>query len=140
MIELSSEKLFEKASRMQPPLRFESVKTAAGITIEDLWTLPQTSERGDSLVGIGSKLHREYKDLTEESFMSVPSKATTVIKLKLDIVKYIIETLQAENAEKTEAANKRKLREELDEAIADAEKRERLNKTPAELRALRDSL
>lgn len=98
--------LFEKASRQK--LRFDTVK--GSLTIEDLWDLPLTSQRGASLDEIAKGLNRELKDTAQESFVLPATTTNTLAQLKFDIVKHVIDVRQAENAAalvKREAAEKK---------------------------------
>lgn len=79
---------FEKATRMK--LRFSTDK--GDLTVEQLWDLPLTSEKGVSLDGIAIAANRELQSLATESFVSI---ATTnprkgVLELQLAVLKRII--------------------------------------------------
>lgn len=100
---MSEISMFERASREK--LRFPSVK--GELTIEQLWDLPLQSSRSNTvdLDSVARTVNTDLKAVTEESFVetrSNPQKA--VLTLKLDILKHIIATKQAENAQKVALA------------------------------------
>ena len=100
---MSEINMFERASREK--LRFPSVK--GELTIEQLWDLPLQSSRSNTvdLDSVARTVNTDLKAVTEESFVetrSNPQKA--VLTLKLDILKHIIATKQAENAQKVALA------------------------------------
>lgn len=102
--------MFEKAARLK--LRFDSIK--GQITVEDLWDLPLTSERGDSLNRIGMVLQRQLKDSAEESLVAPPVRSGDEIpQLKLDIIKHIIAVRQAENEALRSATARREQKAKL---------------------------
>ena len=84
--------MFEKASRLK--LRFDTPKGM--ITTEDVWDLPLTSRNGASLDNLAKDLNRTIKETEEESFVADKSARNTVLELKFDIVKHIIEVKKAE--------------------------------------------
>ena len=94
--------MFEYASRLG--LRFES--PVGVITTEDLWNLPLISSKA-SLDTIAKKINKAIKESEEESFVTVSTKANTILNLQLDIVKHIIKVKLAEKeANEQRAANK----------------------------------
>lgn len=95
--------MFEKASQMK--LRFETKK--GDLTTEELWDLPLTSKTGVSLDDIAKGINRSLRESSEESFVETPSKANSLLVLKLDIVKHIIaKRLEAAEEAKNAAAKK----------------------------------
>jgi len=95
--------MFEKASQMK--LRFETKK--GDLTTEELWDLPLTSKNGVSLDDIAKGINRSLRESSEESFVETPSKANSLLALKLDIVKHIIaKRLEATEEAKNAAAKK----------------------------------
>lgn len=69
------------------------------LAIEDLWSL-----KLEPLDAIAKKINKELKDSAEESFIKRRSSANTLLQLKLDIIRDVIETKIAEE----EAAEDRK--------------------------------
>lgn len=105
--------IFEQAARTK--LRFDTER--GQLSAENLWDLPLTSEHKLSLDKLAVELNREIKATAEESFVK-NAKKDTVLQLRFDIVKHIIDTKVAEN----EAKTKEKVREtqlsKIDEVIA----------------------
>jgi len=98
--------IFEKASKQK--VRFNL--KAGTATVEDLWDLPLTSEKRDSLDSTAKSINSELKASQEESFVTTASKGSVLLQLKLDLVKYVIASKLAEReVAKTQAANKAKL-------------------------------
>jgi hypothetical protein len=87
--------MFEQAARLK--LRFPSEK--GSLNVEQLWDLPLTTTRKDSrldLDSIAKDLYRIVKLTEEESFVVKVASASKVDKLRLDIVKFIINYKLAE--------------------------------------------
>jgi len=98
--------MFEKASRLK--LRFQS--SQGSLTVEDLWDLPLTSRTGKvNLDDIAIEINSKLEKTSQTSFVRKETKADDVLKLKLEILKHIIEVkmTEAETAE-TAAINKQK--------------------------------
>lgn len=96
--------IYQKASRAK--LRFNTNK--GDITVEQLWELPLTSKTGFDLDTIAKQVNRELNAVAEESFVQVasnPQKA--ILTLKLDVLKDVISVLQAENAARVDAAQRK---------------------------------
>lgn len=113
---MNIEKLFVEATRAQ--YRFET--NIGLLTVEDLWKLPLTSATKVNLDDVAIKLSRELK-ATDESFVAQKSVKNTELENKLEIVKYVIQVRQEENAAKLAEANKAAQREKLKELIAKKE-------------------
>lgn len=109
--------LFKEAT--QKKYRYPSSK--GNLSTEDLWDLPLTSKRGDSLNSVAVTLSRMIKDLGEESFVpSVPSiPGMKDLQGKLEVVKKVIEQRVAENEALRDAAARKLQREKLKAALAD---------------------
>lgn len=125
--------LFEKATKNA--IRYQT--RAGEIGVEDLWTLPLTSQTGRAnLDSVARETNRELKELAEESFVdTTPDPRRAQLQLKLDVVKRVIEVRIAENKAKSEAAARDTERARLRELIAN-KKAEALNdKTVEELEA-----
>ena len=132
---MNIEKLFVEATRAQ--YRFE---TKVGlVTVEDLWNLPLTSATKANLDDVAIKLSRELK-ATGESFVAQKSVKNTELENKLEIVKYVIQVRQEENAAKLAEANKAAQREKLKELIAKKEDESLSSLSLDELKAMAASL
>lgn len=89
------------------------------LSVEQLWDLPLTSERGVSLNGIAVEVNRELKSITDESFVTpVPNKRRKLLTLQLDVVKEIIRVRLEENAAASAAASNRAERDRLEAIMA----------------------
>ena len=100
--------IFETASRLK--LRFS---TDVGlITAEDLWVLPLTSETKVNLNGIAKGLSKELRDSNEDNFVGEKTKNTTILELKLDIVKHVID-VRIKEADMKKSASAKKEQNQL---------------------------
>lgn len=122
---------FEQASRLK--LRFDS--NVGLITVEDLWTLPLTHTSKVSLDAIAVALNKELKG-SEESFVT-NSKKDELLKLKFDIVKYIIDVRLEENKKKTEEVQRKAKLENIDQLIAQKKNEQLAGMSLEELEALK---
>lgn len=125
---------FEIASRLK--LRFE---TAVGmISVEDLWSLPLTSNSKVSLDSLAVALNKELKG-SEESFVT-STKKDEVLKLKFDIVKHVIDVRIEENRKKTEEVQRKAKLENIDNLITQKQNEKMANLTLEELEALKANI
>jgi hypothetical protein len=96
--------IFEKATRMK--LRFTTTK--GKLITEDLWDLNLKQ-----LNTLAKSLNKELKESKESDFLEEENKEDIVLKLKFDIVLYILNTKKAELNEHKDfvlkKANKAKL-------------------------------
>lgn len=108
--------LFEKAARLK--LRFPTEKGA--LTAEQLWDLPLTSAKNLSLNGIGTSYQKALREMGEDSLIDTGSEnaAKAEAKLRLDIVKRVIDVKLAENAEASKANANKAEKEKLLEILA----------------------
>jgi hypothetical protein len=108
--------MFEKAARLK--LRF--VSPQGSLSVEDLWDLPLTSGRANiaNLNNIAKDISRQLKAEGEEDFVNPKSGADEVLQLKLDILKHVIQTKQAENEASRAVAERKEKKERLLELIA----------------------
>ena len=99
--------------------KFRFPSEVGDLTSEDLWQLPLTSRRGASLNTVAIAVNTELRGLAEESFVGpVNDPKRRELEDKLEIVKFIIATRQAEA---TAAANRlatQEAKRRLQEAIA----------------------
>ena len=106
--------LFERASRLK--LRFDTPKGL--LTTEDLWDLPLTSSKTNqaNLDDVARKLYRELKET------SIPSFITQFVRNDLqtafDVVKQVIDTRLAENAEARVKTENREKKQRILELIS----------------------
>ena len=98
-----SSNIFEQASRAG--LRFTTAKGMA--TADDLWNLPLTSTTGRlNLDDIARSISAKIKESEVESFVLKSTKANDLEKLRLDIVKRVIEVkLEEAESRKNEKQN-----------------------------------
>jgi hypothetical protein len=89
--------MFEVATREK--FRFES--TRGTLTVEDLWDVPLTGNKGFNLDNIARTIYSHIKDSEDISFVSKKTTQNNTLTLKLDIVKYIIQK-KLEDAEANE--------------------------------------
>ena len=108
--------MFEKAFRLK--LRFDSPQGI--LSVEDLWDLPLTSARANraNLNDVAKEISRQLKASGEEDFVTPQSGPDEILQLKLDIVKHVIHTIQAENAEARAKAERIAKKERLLELIS----------------------
>lgn len=133
---MSTKNIFEKASRQK--LRFASQR--GDLTVEQLWDLPLTSQNAASLDSIAVALDTEIRNTAPRSFVSSTTTGNTVLELKLDVVKHIIEVRMEENKRKAEQAEKAQQRKLLDDQIASKENEQLLSGSLEELKAKRAAL
>lgn len=92
--------IFEQAARKK--IRFS---TGRGfVTVENLFDMPLLSKDGFCLDTVARKVNSELKEIAEGSFVEDrvnPEKA--LLELKLELVKYVIKSIQEANAAKREA-------------------------------------
>ena len=106
--------IFAEATRQK--IRFET--TQGCLTVEDLWDLPLTGNRRVHLDGVAVGLYHELQTQQQVSFVDDPPKANTLLQLKLDIVKYVIEVKKAAQLAATQAADRAAQKAKLLDIIA----------------------
>ena len=95
--------MFEKAVRNK--LRF----THKGIiSYEDLYDLTLTA-----LDSIYKNTNAELKRQSEDSLLGTKSKDTEMLELKIEIIKHVVATKQAENSERLNASKRAKDKQEF---------------------------
>lgn len=106
------EAIFEKASRIKLV-----IKASNGVLkVEDLWDLSL-----EALDAIAKSLNKQIKDGTEESYIKAKTETNTLLQLRFDIVKHIIDVKLAEAAAAVTAAEKRRKRQVLLKRIAEVQ-------------------
>ncbi len=126
--------IFEQATRDK--VRFSS--RAGELTVEDVWTLPlaTTNALRVSLDTLALGLHTELEH-TMISFVSPKKEAgDTLLQLKLDIVKHIIQVRLAELETAAKARDTREKRDKLLEIIGNKEAEALTNLSLDELRTM----
>jgi hypothetical protein len=96
--------IFMKASKLK--LRFETSK--GDLTVEDLWGLPLTATRANTLnlddLGMDLLAKIETSNGKKSLVRPAAKMGAAVLQLKFDIVKFIIDTLVAERDRKEKRA------------------------------------
>lgn len=98
--------LFERATRQKLRFKFRGL-----LTPEDLWDLDV-----EDLDAIYQELRGEQKETCEESLIKQPTKATSELNLKVDIVKHIVE-VKLDEAERRKSRAENKIRKDRIAAI-----------------------
>jgi len=104
--------MFEKAARLK--LRFNTYGSGL-CTAEDLWDLPLASASLGSLSldNIAKALNKAVKEGAEESFVAAKSAKDSVLELKFNIVKRVIEVKMAELEASKKAADNKAQKEKI---------------------------
>lgn len=123
--------MFEKATRLK--LRFN---TPLGIlSTEDLWDLPLEQVPG-SLDNLAKNLNKTIKEEDEESFVTKKTVTDTILHLKFEIVKHVINVKLEERDERKKALETKAKREKIMALIEEKQDDELKGKDLEELRAL----
>ncbi|MGJ4945147.1 hypothetical protein ACQR1W_31620 [Bradyrhizobium sp. HKCCYLS1011] len=129
--------LFLKASRMK--LRFDTSK--GPLSAEDLWDLPISSDRKLNLADIALEVKGRLDKVSGLSFVKQPTKEIDQTdQLRFDILRFVIETKQDENAAAVAARDNATKKQRLLQLIAEKEDDSLKGKSVEELRALAESL
>lgn len=127
--------IFERASRNK--LRF--VTERGNLTTEDLWDLELT--RGAvNLNDMAKAINRELKGAEEEDFVTKASPRNVTLKLKLEILKFVIETKLEEAKASEERAVSADKKRRIAAVLAEKQDDELKSMSPEELQELHDSL
>lgn len=126
--------IFEEAAKIKVRFVVKSENVNGVIMVEDLFYLPLESERGLSLDLIAKGINRELKEATEESFVKPVTKGTSLLELKLELVKHVIKVKQEEEKSRKEAAKIKAKREKLTKALAAGEDKALEKLTPAQIK------
>ena len=126
--------MFEKAARLK--LRFASPQ--GQLSAEDLWDLPLTSTKANqaNLNNIAKEISRQLKAEGEEDFVNPKSGADEGLQLRLDIVKHVIQTRQAENETARVLADRKDKKARLLELMQRKQDQELEGKSLAELQEM----
>ena len=123
--------IFEKATKLR--LRFMTEKGV--LSTEDLWSLPLTSKNGLSLNGIAVAVNKSLKASTEESFVEEKPSEDPILRLKLEIIKRIIEVKKEEAASAATARERAERKQNLLKLIREKEEGAMSEKSLEELKA-----
>lgn len=118
--------LFELATRKKFRFPFKGM-----ISVEDLWDLSV-----QNLDIVFKVLNAESKQAKEESLLSVKSDEDTILDAKIEIVKHIVNTKQAEAVQRQNAAAMREHKRKLEALIANKQDEELNGKSIDELQAM----
>ncbi len=116
-------KMFEIATRMKYRFTYKGQ-----LSVEDLWDLSL-----EALDTIFKNLNKEIKASAEESLLNTKTKATEEIENKIEIIKYIVVTKQAEAKARLDAKAKREKLAKLYELKERAENKTLENMSVAEI-------
>ena len=122
--------LFEIATRKKLRFPFKGM-----ISVEDLWDLSV-----QNLDTVFKALNAEVKQAKEESLLATKSAEETILDVKIEIVKHIVQIKLAENEQRLEAAAKREQKRRLQELIATKQDEELQGKSIEELQAMVNAL
>ena len=128
--------IFEKASRMK--LRIETIK--GNILVEDLWDIPLVSKNGYNLDSIAIAVNKSLKDSECESFVMVKTQENEVAKLKLDLVKHVIDFKLKAQREANENVVKKEHKNRLMKLITEKEDEKLKGKSLEELKTELENL
>lgn len=104
-------------------------------TISEMWTLPLLGNNGYNLDTISREMLAELHKSQEQSLVVETTKENRELKLKLDILKFIIDDKKTERNAKRLEIEKAEKRRELQEAIAKKQKEAVQEKSLEDLQA-----
>jgi hypothetical protein len=125
-----SENIFEKALRLK--VRFEY---RGSISVEDLWDLSL-----EALNSIYKSLSVQARQVNEDGLLNVRKSEDAILSLKIEIVKIVFETKQAEIEERKLIASKRLKKEKLKEILENRQNEELMNLPASDIQKLIDEL
>mgnify|MGYP006991647494 CR=1 FL=1 len=117
--------VFEMATRLKFRFPFRGM-----ISVEDLWDL--SIEQLDTVY---KALNKDVKQAQEDSLLAGPRVGDADLNAKIEIVKYIFQTKQAEEAERKAAADNAIKRKRIMEILAKKQDNALENMTEEELQA-----
>ena len=123
--------IFRRASKSK--LRFSVPGIGGYINTEDLWDIPM-----EDLDKVAISLKTEMGSSVTESFIKKTTSVNTVLKLKFEIAKTIIESRLEAADRKEKAAVRKGQRDHIKSIIATKENEELLGSTKDELYAMLD--
>jgi hypothetical protein len=128
--------MFEEASKLK--LRYDTPRGA--VTTEDLWDLPLLASNGNCLDAVARHIHKRIKESEEESFVTKKSPEDSLLLLKMNVVKRIIEVkLEEKTLREKRAANAAK-RATIMAILAEKQEDELKSKSVKSLKDMLDGL
>lgn len=118
--------MFEKALRLKLRFQYNGL-----ISVEDLWDLSLTA-----LDAIYKNVSAGLQALNQDSLLQKRTKESDLNELRLEIVKHVFMTKQAEAAARADAAEKRAKKQKLMELVAEKQDEVLKGKSVDELNAL----
>ena len=118
--------MFEKALRLKLRFSYNGL-----ISVEDLWDLSLTA-----LDAIYKNVSAGLQALNQDSLLQKRTKETDLAELRLEIVKHVFMTKQAEAAARADVAEKRAKKQKLMELVAEKQDEVLKGKSVEELNAL----
>ena len=118
--------LFEIATRKKFRFPYKGM-----ISVEDLWDLSV-----NNLDTVFKALNAESKQANEESLLATKSAEDTILDMKINIVKHIVNVKLAEANERQLAAAKREQKRKLEELIANKQDEALQNKSVEDLQEM----
>ena len=106
--------IFEQATRQK--LRFSTSK--GNLSTEELWDMPLTNTDTFNLNSIAKHLHKQLKSEDEVDFVGGTTTEDTLLKLKFDVVKRIIDVKLVERTTREQMEAKRQKNARIREIIA----------------------
>jgi len=122
--------MFEKASRMKLRFNYKGL-----CSVEDLWDITV-----QGLDKVFKELNMQLKSHSEESLLNKKSKAESVLEMKIDIVRYIVEVKIKEQKLREEKISKASQKQKILSIIAEKQDAELYNKSTEELSKLVEEL
>ena len=109
-----AQEIFERS--VKEKVRFNT--DIGSLLPEDLFDLPLTGDTAVNLDDLAKSLNREVKASAEESFVKKATRTNSTLKLKLDIVKRVIEIKLEDTERRENAAATRARKTRLTELLA----------------------
>lgn len=127
---MENKNIFEIASREN--IRFDY---KGQISVSDLYDL-----NVEELDSIYQNLNREKKQVSEESLLKPKTTVNTILTMKIDIVKYIVEYKLEETQKQLDRREKAEKKEKIMSILANKQDSELEGKTTDELQEMLNSL
>ena len=105
------------------------------ISVEDLWDLSL-----ENLDSVYKTLNSQIKRAQEESLLNIKSKEDSVLEMKIEIIKYIVEYKQAEIAKRAAASENKAKRQRILEILAAKQDADLQSKSLDELQKMLNEL
>lgn len=122
--------MFEKASRQKLRFNYKGL-----CSVEDLWDLPL-----EALDKIYADLNSKLKEKKEASLLRKKSQEDEVLALKMNLVKYIVETRLEEQRQKEDEAARAAKKQKVLSIIAEKQDEDLRNRPIEELEKLVNDL